>query len=160
MPSAAVGAALLRFSPTLSGLAIGGTLFAAAVTGVYLLRKKLLSAKTIAGAPTWDCGYNGSSPRIQYTASSFAQPITSFFRAFLAPKETLVVPPSPFPAGWKFHSQVPDLFLDNVYTPFFRFIGRVLSKLRWLQGGKVHSYVLYIALTLVALLLWNFVWKK
>jgi hypothetical protein len=35
----------------------------------------------------------------------------------------------------------------------------VLSKLRWLQGGRVHTYVMYIALTLIALLLWNFVWK-
>ena len=30
-----------------------------------------------------------------------------------------------------------------------------LSKVRWLQHGNVHIYVLYIALTLIALLVWK-----
>lgn len=38
-----------------------------------------------------------------------------------------------------------------------RFVGidSVLARWRWLQHGKVHLYVLYIALTLLVLLIWK-----
>jgi hypothetical protein len=37
----------------------------------------------------------------------------------------------------------------------FREAAWVFSKLRWLQHGRVQTYVLYIAVTLLALLLWK-----
>ena len=161
VPREDVAAMLLRFMPSLSGISIGGGVFLAALALVFLARKRLLRNRTVTKAPTWDCGFIASAPRIQYTGSSFTQPITSFFRSVLQPKQVVdSAPSSPFPKGWRFESRAPDLFFNNVYVPAARFIGGFLSKLRWLQGGKVHTYVLYIALTLITLLLWNFIWKK
>jgi hypothetical protein len=42
-----------------------------------------------------------------------------------------------------------------LYGPLFVRIGRGLSSVRWLQQGRVHLYVLYIALTLLVLLVWK-----
>ena len=36
----------------------------------------------------------------------------------------------------------------------FGSIGWVLSKLRWLQHGRVHLYVLYVGCTILALMIW------
>jgi hydrogenase-4 component B len=160
LPKADVVSELSTFAPSLSGIAIGCVLFLACTGAVYLLRNRLLNKRTVGASPTWDCGYTVPGPRIQYTASSFAQPIVLFFRHVLGPVQTKHMPASTFPKGWSFHSHVPDLLLDNVYTPMFRLAGGTLSKLRWLQGGRTQAYVLYITITLIALLLWNFVWPR
>jgi hydrogenase-4 component B len=159
-PRDSVTAMLQQFTPSLAGIALGFALFLSMLATIIFVRKRLLRSKTVTRAPTWDCGFIASSPRIQYTASSFTQPITSFFRSVLLPKQEVITTADPFAKGWRFQSLMPDLFLDKVFLPMARLIANLLSKLRWLQGGKVHTYVLYIALTLIALLLWNFVWKK
>ena len=40
------------------------------------------------------------------------------------------------------------------YKPGFSGIAVLASKLRWLQHGNIHLYVLYIALALLAMLVW------
>ncbi len=45
-------------------------------------------------APVWGCGYLLPTARMQYTASSFAQPLMTQFRLFVRNRETLVAPPS------------------------------------------------------------------
>lgn len=153
-----------RIVPGLTGIAIGAVLFLALVAILAIVRRRLLSGRTVATSPTWDCGYGVPSSRMQYTSSSFAQPLVSFFKLLLNPGSRRKMPgiesAASFPENWQFHSHVPDLFLDNVYVPAFKSVSRFLSRLRWLQGGKVHSYVLYIALTLIVLLLWMFVWNR
>jgi len=44
---------------------------------------------------------------------------------------------------------------EAVYRPLFAGVDCALARLRWLQHGNVHLYVLYIALTLLVLLVWK-----
>ena len=48
-----------------------------------------------------------------------------------------------------------DGFIQAVTRHKEECIGAELSRLRWLQQGSVQLYVLYIALTLLALLIWK-----
>ncbi len=160
VPSAQAAHEIFRVTPSLAGISYGSMLLAAAVAALFLARKALLSKRPVTTSSTWGCGYGAPTPRMQYTASSFAQPVISFFGRVLGVKPDESGPESPFPAPWKFHSHVPDLFLDNVYIPAFKAVDKGLSRLRWLQGGKVHRYVLYIAVTLIALLMWNVLWPN
>ena len=48
-------------------------------------RCRLLSKRTIGESGTWDCGYARPTARMQYTASSFAQPLTRMFAFALRP---------------------------------------------------------------------------
>ena len=59
-----------------------------------------------------------------------------------------------FPVDRPFESHVPDLVLDRLADPSFRFLSTGATLLRFFQGGKVHIYLLYVLLTLLALLLW------
>jgi len=132
--------------------ALGLLAISALVAG---LRRWLLADRHVAEGCTWDCGYAQPSPRMQYTASSFAQPLTDLFALFLQTRRNLVPPEGFFPRAASFATETPDACTDRLYTPVFATIGRGLAALRWLQHGQVHLYVLYIALTLLVLLVWK-----
>jgi hydrogenase-4 component B len=104
---------------------------------------------------TWDCGYAAPTSRMQYTSSSFAGTLVGLLGWALRPSAH---PPSlagPFPTPEAFHSHVPDTVLDRVLRPSFAFVGRLFARMRPLQRGSIHLYLLYILATLVVLLLWS-----
>ncbi len=118
------------------------------------LRSRLLAGRTSPGE-TWDCGYVAPTARMQYTASSFAQPLTKMFEPFLRPDRRLHKPEGFFPGPVDFATHTDDLFRRDLYRPIFLGIEWLALKLRFLQSGRVQLYVLYIALTLFILLIWN-----
>jgi formate hydrogenlyase subunit 3/multisubunit Na+/H+ antiporter MnhD subunit len=135
------------------GVAAGGVLLLVALlAGV---RFWLLSGRRVEATRTWDCGYARPSPRMQYTASSYAQPLTGLFALLLQSRQQLVHPEGLFPSDASLQTETPDVFARGLYGPMFTAVERGLSALRWLQHGQVQFYVLYIALTLVALLVWK-----
>jgi hydrogenase-4 component B len=132
-----------------------GTVFLAAAGLMALGRRFLLSKRIVSRGVTWDCGYVRPTPRMQYTASSFAQPIVGFFSALLRPKRRFAPLVNYFPQKSFFHSELPDVFLEW-YQSAFGALDRFFSTGRWLQGGRVHFYVLFIAMALIFLLIWGF----
>ncbi|MBI4917893.1 MAG: hypothetical protein HY825_18795 [Acidobacteria bacterium] len=132
--------------------------FLAVIAGVALLalaRRLLLRGRAVTRAGTWDCGYAAPTPRMQYTASSFAQPLVDLFSPLLRTERHETVPEGPFPAPGSFASHTADLAARAVYLPLFAGAAKALGSLRWLQHGRVQLYVLYIALTLLVLLVWK-----
>ena len=59
-----------------------------------------------------------------------------------------------FPGQRSYRSHVPDPVLDRVADPGLAFAARAVSALRFFQSGQLPVYLLYILLTLVALLVW------
>jgi NADH:ubiquinone oxidoreductase subunit 5 (subunit L)/multisubunit Na+/H+ antiporter MnhA subunit len=155
LPSDAVRDALAPAVTALRAVAAVCTGAALAAAALALVRARLLSARTVTKGPTWDCGYAAPSPRMQYTGSSFAQPLMAVFGRVVPSVVGGEPPKGFFPGRASFASATPDPGLERVYAPLFRGIARVLARFRWLQHGRVQLYVLYIALTLVTLLLWR-----
>jgi hydrogenase-4 component B len=125
------------------GLALG-----AALRWLFVRR-----AAGIRRAPTWGCGYARPAPRMQYTASSFAEPITRIFQPLLRSRVERDVPTAviwPEPASWR--SVTPDRVLVGLYDPVFKSIERALLRLRGLQQGHLSTYLLYIVLTVLVLM--------
>src|SRR5207248_3172859 len=127
----------------------------ALATVLTALRRGALSRRSVDLATTWDCGYGQPGPRMQYTASSFAQPLTDLFRPLLGTRPTASLPQGLFPRAASFSTDTPDLYRERLYRPIFGGIARTLSAFRWLQHGRVQLYVLYIGLTLLVLLVWT-----
>jgi hydrogenase-4 component B len=92
---------------------------------------------------------------MQYTSSSFAGTLVSLFGWALRPSAQSPELSGPFPVPAAFHSHVPDAVLDRVLLPSFAFTERLLARLRPIQHGNVHLYLLYILGAVVALLLWR-----
>ncbi len=114
-----------------------------------------LSKRSVSTNVTWDCGYAEPSARMQYTASSFAQPLTDTFDLLVLTRRVVTAPDGLFPKEASFATETPDPYQEHIYRPLFREIGRDLLRLRPLQQGQVQLYILYIAVTLLALLLWQ-----
>ncbi len=125
------------------------------------VRFLLLRRNEILDAETWGCGYSKPDPSMQYTASSFAEPITDTFKFVLNVQKDSAVNLELFPhEKWKFHSQVNDWILNRLFIPLIKLVDRLLALSRWIQCGKAGIYVLYIIATLLGLIIWMFViWK-
>src|SRR5206468_5729377 len=101
-------------------------LIAALLLGGSLLALRLRRG-TVATGPTWGCGYNAATPRIQYTSSSFAQMLVGLFGWALRPRTHRPHDLPLFPQATSFHSEVPDTVLDEGVLPAFRFTARLFS---------------------------------
>jgi formate hydrogenlyase subunit 3/multisubunit Na+/H+ antiporter MnhD subunit len=127
----------------------------ALILALAAVRRRLLAGRRVEEAVTWDCGYALPSARMQYTASSFASPLTDLFDGILRTRRTLAPPAGLFPEAASLTTDTPDTVRDMLYRPVFQGIGWTLARLRWLQHGRIQLYVLYIALTILALLVWQ-----
>jgi formate hydrogenlyase subunit 3/multisubunit Na+/H+ antiporter MnhD subunit len=134
---------------------LAGAILLVSIGVLAWLRLRLLAGRIVGQAGTWDCGYAAPNARIQYTASAFAQPVVDLFRSLLWTRRHLKPPEGYFPVAGSFSTETPDLCQGSLYRPAFLRMTWGLSKLRWLQHGHVQLYVLYIAVTLLALLLWR-----
>jgi hydrogenase-4 component B len=139
--------------PMVSLLALGLVLLMAALSLWYWRR---LARAPRDEAITWSCGYQRPNPRIQYTASSFAQMLTSLFAFALRPQVHPPVIGGPFPRASRFHSHVPEAVLELVYVPALKRLHRRFRGVRRLQGGLLQQYMFYILLTLVVLFLCDY----
>ena len=93
---------------------------------------------------------------MQYTSSSFAQMLVGLFAWALRPRTH--EPTAPALCSHRrpsFHSEVPDTVLDEAVLPAFRFGAWLFSWFRVFQQGSIQTYLLYIFVALIALLLWR-----
>jgi hydrogenase-4 component B len=104
--------------------------------------------------PTWDCGYGETVARAQYSASSFADGLVTGGQWVLRPKVHASALRGLFPKLTAYESHVPDPVLDRLLDPVFRLLRRGLALLHPFQSGQLASYLLYVLLTLLFLLIW------
>jgi NADH:ubiquinone oxidoreductase subunit 5 (subunit L)/multisubunit Na+/H+ antiporter MnhA subunit len=140
----------------LSLLALG---LLALVGAVALGLRLRLARSTHSRGPTWDCGYAAPGARMQYSASSFAAILVRAFAFVLTPQVRALRLAGIFPAPSAFHSHVPDAVLDGLVLPASRGLANLLGRLRVLQQGSVHAYLLYVWIALVALLAVSGAWR-
>lgn len=110
--------------------------------------------------PTWACGYAVSSPRMQYTASSFADPILRFFKTVVVFKVRSAKSGEYFPKKLELVSTVTDVPEHFVFRPFYALLRKFSKVLLRLQSGHIPQYLLYILVAVVGLLLWKFPWSS
>ena len=105
---------------------------------------------------TWSCGIN-LSPRMEYTATGFVQPIKRVFSTFYQPTiklETEFLEESRYFAKRRhFEFHIEPVFERYLYDPVVHVFMRIADRLRILQAGSLHLYLTYIFVTLVVLLL-------
>ncbi len=119
------------------------------------LRAMLPARRMTTAAGTWDCGYIAPTPRMQYTASSFSDPLTRFFGPLLGIRRKFAGPRGFFPDRASHSTETPDMSRERIYKPAFIAIERAMAKFQWIQHGRLNLYILYIVLTLLALLTWK-----
>jgi hydrogenase-4 component B len=134
----------------------GGALAILALIALLaFIRSRLLSGRSVTEAGAWDCGYVKPTARMQYTASSFAQPIIDLFNVFQRGRKRFKAPKGYFPSTASFETKTLDTSREHVYRPIFEGVEGLLKKVKVMQHGRIQLYVLYIVLTLAVLLFWK-----
>jgi hydrogenase-4 component B len=137
----------------LGWVSVMGVLLLAAVLGGGLVLAYRVRRGPVATGVTWGCGYAAPSARMQYTSSSFAQMLVGLFAWALRPRAERPQELGLFPQQVHFHSEVPDPVLDDAVLPACGLGARVLSWARVLHQGSIQTYLVYIFVTLLVLLL-------
>lgn len=105
---------------------------------------------------TWGCGIN-LTPRMEYTATGFVQPIKRVFSAIYRPTvkvETEMLEESRyFAKRRRFEFHIEPVFEKYLYDPIVACFSSTADRLRVIQAGSLHLYLTYIFVTLVVLLL-------
>jgi hydrogenase-4 component B len=95
-------------------------------------------------ANPWGCGFPLPTPRMQYTAASFAAPVLEPFG------RTAGVHVEQTDASFVTHPRDP--WLDGVMLPAWRQASALVDRVGRLQTGLLHQALLYVFATVVALL--------
>ena len=101
---------------------------------------------------TWDCAYVAPTSRMQYTAASFGNNLTSMFGWILRPKEHKPKIEEIHPEYAILESHVNEVVLDRLLVPVFRRIQIIFAWFFRFQQGQSQSYILYILITVILLL--------
>lgn len=128
--------------------------------GSVIAVRRLLSRRPVPRvAEAWGCGRELQTARMQYTATSFAEPVQRVFDDVLRPVQDVdvshAIESRYFVDSVTYHSTVEDGVERALYRPLIRAIRRWGQAARRLQPGSVHRYLAYglgaLVLTLVAL---------
>jgi hydrogenase-4 component B len=102
--------------------------------------------------PVWDGGILSFKPRMQYTATTDANPIRVTFEALYRPQRHLERT-SDDPAGRSgpvhYHFEVLPLFERYLYAPIIRAVQWLANRARPIQSGDVNLYLLYVFVVVV-----------
>ncbi|MDX2250867.1 MAG: hydrogenase 4 subunit B [Nitrospira sp.] len=105
---------------------------------------------------SWGCGIN-LTPRMEYTAIGFVQPIKRVFSTLYQPTvklETEFLKESRYFAKRRhFEFHIEPIFQKYLYDPLIAFFTTLADRLKVIQAGSLHLYLTYIFVTLIALLL-------
>ena len=148
-------AGLAPASAALERVALVAGVLLAIVLALVALRARLLASTHTTLAPTWTTAYLAPDPRMQYTASSFAAPLTTLFRRVLRMESTQVALDDYFPGASRYDTRARGLIREPILEPLFRTGARAAIRLRWLQHGRIQLYLMNIAAALLVLLIWK-----
>jgi len=152
-----VPGAVGRMSPTF--LLLGLVLLLAAVPlGLRLFG----AARGLRVSDTWGCGRIAQTPRMQYTATAFAEPLRRVFAELYRPSEDLSIDFHPdsryFVQSIEYRTRILPWFERYLYEPVIAWVKVWAARARAVQSGSVHAYLSYLVAALVALLGLLMVW--
>jgi formate hydrogenlyase subunit 3/multisubunit Na+/H+ antiporter MnhD subunit len=107
--------------------------------------------------PLWACGADDLTARMQYTATSFGEPLQRVFDDVLRPDTDIEVTPFEesqyLVAKVAYRARIGDAVQDLLYTPVIRAVALCANAVRRAHTGSVHLYLTYGALGVLIVLL-------
>jgi len=156
-PSFALGVSLhtpgdfAQISPTLAGL---GLLIVLGLIPLALLVARV--NRTLRVGDTWGCGRVGQTPRMEYTATAFAEPPRRVFAELYRPTKELTIDFHPeskyFVQSIEFKSAIRSWFDEFLYEPVLAGVRWASEQVRRVQSGSLHIYMTYLFVALVVIL--------
>ena len=106
--------------------------------------------------PLWACGADDLTPRMQYTATSFAEPLQRVFDDVLRPDTDIEVTHTAesryLAEKITYRTTIADAIEERFYTPVIRAVAAAAAMVRRAHTGSVHLYLAYGALGVLIVL--------
>ncbi|NNN22203.1 MAG: hydrogenase 4 subunit B, partial [Acidimicrobiales bacterium] len=126
--------------------------FVAIIAGL----RKLIQASSVRRAEAWGCGRETQTARMEYTATSFGEPVVRVFEDVLSPSHNLdasqLSESRYYVEAAHFHTSLDDAFERRFYR-------RAAAGLRWwgsnarrLPNGSIHRYLMFGMVALIVVL--------
>ena len=136
------------------GLAV--LLFGVAFALAVATRRRTSAARRRIDA-AWSCGRIRQSPRTEYTAAAFAEPLRRVFTGFYRPTHEVTVDVHPvsryFVRSIRFRGTLAPWMEQALYVPLIKVTQWASTETRRLQAGSIHVYLALLPAALLALLL-------
>ncbi|MDD5462331.1 MAG: hydrogenase 4 subunit B [Methylococcales bacterium] len=134
-------------------LVLMGALIAGSVCYWFLRRNPLTVMRR---AETWDCGFGGLTPRMQYSSSAFTMPIRRIFSKVWIIDEQInkemqgALDQDVAAVHYQLHIQ--DHSWPRLYQPIARGVSSLAKQVGRIQTGNIRTYLGYSFVTLIVLL--------
>lgn len=128
----------------------------AALVAAALARWRRGRRPAAAALPLWACGADELTARMEYTATSFAEPLQRVFDDVLRPDTDIEITQSAesryLADKITYRSTIADAIEERFYTPVIRAVWTAAGWARWAHTGSVHLYLAYGALGVLIVL--------
>lgn len=142
-------------------IGLWGMLLCATLIIVALLLAALQRRRPTTIAATWGCGFPRPTAQMAYTAESYSGLAHHhLLPQALQPEVSTKRPRTLFPVTIAFFQHSQEVLLQRGYQPLFSYLAERCVRLRWLQQGKQHLYLLYIFICCAGLMLWSILASK
>jgi hypothetical protein len=137
-------------------VAIAAVIVATGLTAAVVTRLSGRSRQVRVSA-AWNCGRITQSPRSEYTAAAFAEPLKRVFTGFYRPTQEVTVdvhPVSPyFVRAIRLRADLTPWMEQLLYAPLIRLTELVSAQMRRIHSGSIHFYLALLPGALLILLL-------
>ena len=115
-----------------------------------------LAQRSARRVDAWGCGRDLQTPRMQYTATSFAEPLQRVFADVLRPQSdvevTHVAESQYYEQSLMYQNRVSDVLEQHGYRPVIDAALRIGRSARRLQNGSIHRYLAFGFIALLVIL--------
>jgi formate hydrogenlyase subunit 3/multisubunit Na+/H+ antiporter MnhD subunit len=125
---------------------------------LYLAKTRLEKKYGKRKSDAWGCGYEHLTPRVQYTASSFADELNEIPKSILVYHKDVEVSGSAYPLPSKFESHSKDFVDSKIVMPSFNILRKVVSKFEFLSQTDIRYYIGFILLIITIYSIIAFLW--
>ncbi|HCT77439.1 MAG TPA: hydrogenase 4 subunit B [Micromonosporaceae bacterium] len=148
-----LGLRLSGITGVITPLWIAAALIGLTVTVATLAR---LAGRARKRAAAWDCGDGPLTARMEYTATSYAEPLQRVFDDALAPERDVDVTHATESAyhleAVRYQQRIPDRIENRLYRPLITLVEKVGQVARGLASGSMHRYLAYMLTALIVVL--------
>lgn len=126
---------------------------------VFIVVNTLMKKQKVALGKTWACGFYSVDSRAEITATGFSRSLILIFKGIFQPTKQNSV--EYVDANIRYFTKSKTIILTTsniyenyIYHPIHRTVIYLSRQVKKIQSGNINQYLLYILLTLIALLVW------
>lgn len=141
---------------TMRSISHGALAMIGICTAIYGIKLYVTKSAVDRSSPTWECGYTGSTPKLQYTATSFVKSYTVIASPLLRIYTKATAVKGLFPSGGSFRTGTYDKIEEQLIDRNLTRVGKFMTLFGFLQNGLIQYYILYGVFFIVAILGFTF----